>query len=117
VASGIECAGALARSSICTLFGAEFQSKKSSLLAQNLENKGAEFFLPRRSMVLKVVRGKILETLKLTRLQSCATISFVKDRDYLIDNRYAHILSPVKNESKRKAVGWRDLVPFWESRM
>ena len=39
--------------------------KKTLIFLQNLENKGSEFFLPRRSMVLKVVRGKILETLEL----------------------------------------------------
>ena len=44
----------------CTLFGAEYSSKKHSVLTQNLENKGVEFFLPARSMVLKVVTGKIL---------------------------------------------------------
>ena len=52
----------------CTLFGAEYSSKKISVLAQNLENKGVEFFLPPRSMVLKVVRGKVLEKWKLARL-------------------------------------------------
>src|SRR4029077_8463402 len=40
-------------------------SEKNSHSPQNLENKGPEFFLPRRSMVLKVVTGKILETLEL----------------------------------------------------
>ena len=39
--------------------------KKTLVSAQNLENKGPEIFLPPRSMVLKVVRGKILETLEL----------------------------------------------------
>src|SRR5580704_15559678 len=39
--------------------------KKTLVLAQNLENKGPEILLPPRSMVLKVVRGKILETLEL----------------------------------------------------
>jgi hypothetical protein len=33
--------------------------------AQNLENKRSEISLPARSMVLKVVTGKILETLEL----------------------------------------------------
>jgi hypothetical protein len=41
--------------------------KKNLISAQNLENKGPDFFLPPRSMVLKVVRGKILETLELAR--------------------------------------------------
>src|ERR1700678_454761 len=50
---------------ICTYSGAVFPSKKKLIFAQNLENKGSEFFLPPRSMVLKVVRGKILETLEL----------------------------------------------------
>ena len=40
-------------------------SEKNSHSPQNLENKGPEIFLPRRSMVLKVVTGKILETLEL----------------------------------------------------
>ena len=35
---------------------------------QNLENKGVEISLPPRSMVLKVVRGKILETWELAWL-------------------------------------------------
>jgi hypothetical protein len=42
-----------------------FGQKKTLVSTQNLENKGPEFFLPARSMVLKVVRGKILETLEL----------------------------------------------------
>jgi len=51
----------------CTLFGADYSSQKHSVLAQNLENKGVDFFLPPRSMVLKVVRGKILEIWELAR--------------------------------------------------
>jgi hypothetical protein len=43
----------------------DLAEKKSSILAQNLENKGSGFFVPLRSMVLKVVAGKILETLEL----------------------------------------------------
>jgi hypothetical protein len=43
-------------------------SKKTLILAQNIENKGSEFFLPARSMVLKVVRGKIFKTLELACL-------------------------------------------------
>jgi hypothetical protein len=42
--------------------------KKTLASLQNIENKGSEFFLPPRSMVLKVVRGKILETLELAWL-------------------------------------------------
>src|ERR1700733_9802779 len=49
----------------CTYSGAEFPSKKHAVFAQNIENKGPAIFLPPRSMVLKVVRGKILETLEL----------------------------------------------------
>jgi hypothetical protein len=49
----------------CTYFGAEKTSKKTLASAQNIENKGSEIFPPPRSMVLKVVRGKILETLEL----------------------------------------------------
>jgi|SRR5580692_45272 hypothetical protein len=52
----------------CTHSGAEFPSKKRSVLTQNPENKGPEIFLPRRSMVLKVVRGKIFTTLELACL-------------------------------------------------
>jgi hypothetical protein len=44
--------------------------KKTLCSAQNLENKGLEFFLPSRSMGLKVVTGKILETWKLWRFQA-----------------------------------------------
>jgi hypothetical protein len=40
--------------------------KKKLVSAQNLENKGTGIFLPPRPMVLKVVTGKILETLKLS---------------------------------------------------
>jgi hypothetical protein len=40
--------------------------KKTLNFPQNLENKEPGFFPPRRSMVLKVVRGKILETLELS---------------------------------------------------
>ena len=43
----------------CTYSGANFHQKKSLDSAQNLENKGPGFFLPCRSMVLKVVTGKI----------------------------------------------------------
>src|SRR5580692_10074542 len=49
----------------CTYSGAEKPSKKTLVSAQNLENKRPKIFPPARSMVLKVVRGKILETLEL----------------------------------------------------
>ena len=49
--------------------------KRSLVSAQNLENKRSEIFLPPRSMVLKVVRGKILETLELRRLSvACGSV-------------------------------------------
>jgi hypothetical protein len=44
--------------------------KKLLVSAQNLENKGPEIFLPPRSMVLKIVRGKILETLELASFRA-----------------------------------------------
>jgi hypothetical protein len=34
-------------------------AKKTLSTVQNMENKGSEFFLPCRSMVLKLVTGKI----------------------------------------------------------
>src|SRR5208283_4137190 len=46
--------------------------KKTALSAQNIENKRSGFFLPRRSMVLKVVTGKILKAWK---LWCCADVS------------------------------------------
>jgi hypothetical protein len=54
----------------CTYYGAENTSKKTLVLVQNIENKGPKIFPPPRSMVLKVVRGKILETLELWRFLS-----------------------------------------------
>jgi hypothetical protein len=59
-------------SPICPNRGAFFPSKKISLFPQNLENKGMGIFLPPRSMVLKVVTGKILGTLKLRVLPASA---------------------------------------------
>jgi hypothetical protein len=44
----------------CTYSGAEFPSKKTLDSVQNLENKGPVKILPCRSMVFKVVTGKIL---------------------------------------------------------
>jgi len=49
--------------------GGPATSKKTLIFPQNLENKEPGFFPPRRSMVLKVVRGKILETLELSWFQ------------------------------------------------
>jgi len=48
----------LGRPPLCTYYGAEFTSKKTLISAQNPENKGPAFFLPPRSMVLKVVTAK-----------------------------------------------------------
>ena len=53
---------------LCTKYGAENTSKKTLDSVQNIENKRSEIFPPPRSMVLKVVRGKILETLGLRRV-------------------------------------------------
>ena len=67
--------------------------KKTLVFGQNLENKGPEIFPPARSMVLKVVRGKILETLKLAcsptvrvPLRHGCNDRIVKDLEYLADN-------------------------------
>jgi hypothetical protein len=50
--------------------------KKTLIFSQNLENKGPEIFPPARSMVLKVVRGKILETLELwCSPKACGVVS------------------------------------------
>jgi hypothetical protein len=57
----------------CTHSGAENTSKKTLIFSQNLENKGQEIFPPARSMVLKVVRGKILETLELQGLPTACS--------------------------------------------
>jgi hypothetical protein len=48
-------------------FWCRISLKKTLSLAQNLENKEPEFFLPPGSMVLKVVTGKIFKTLELAR--------------------------------------------------
>ena len=50
------------------IFWCSIYLKKTLNFPQNIENKEPGFFLPPRSMVLKVVRGKILETLELRRL-------------------------------------------------
>ena len=49
--------------------------KKTLVSSQNLENKGRKFFRPDRSMVLKVVRGKILETFKLACFPAARTFA------------------------------------------
>src|SRR5271165_6203582 len=79
-------------------------SKKTLYSAQNLENKRSEFFLPSRSMVLKVVTGKILETWELRWIPAvavpfgnCGQINRLsKIYDYLIDNQYIYILSCIE---------------------
>jgi hypothetical protein len=49
--------------------------KKTLDTAQNLENKQSVIFLPAKSMVLKVVTGKILETLELRPLSvACGSV-------------------------------------------
>ena len=58
--------------------------KKNLVSAQNLENKGSEFFLPARSMVLKVVTGKILETLELAS-RKCFFLRYIPDTQWLTD--------------------------------
>ena len=91
--------------SACTHSGAAFPSKKSPSSAQNLENKGSEFFLPSRSMVLKVVTGKIFKTLGYcgqglrlpdgwsggqyfgTAAEVAPKVRLSKIDDYLIDNQ------------------------------
>ena len=89
---------------ICTHFGAQFRSRKTLSSAQNLEKKGLAFFLPSRSMVLKVVTGKIFKTLGLswsvdnrlpmvvgaqhlgTAPEVAPKVRLSKIDDYLIDN-------------------------------
>jgi len=75
-------------------------SKKTLDFPQNLENKGPEFFLPCRSMVLEVVRRKIFQTLELEGLSWCPSFAFdgaglklSKSDDYLLDNLCLVILS------------------------
>jgi hypothetical protein len=97
--------------------------KKTQIFAQNIENKGPEIFVPPRSMVLKVVTGKILETLELSWQPTAfvltsidrvpafeplprATMDELSTRIYyLTDNRYASMLSDVKAEDQEKSVG------------
>ncbi len=50
-------------------------------MPQNLENKGLEFFLPSRSMVLKVVTGKIFKTLELWRLLAACDSILERDKE------------------------------------
>ena len=107
---------------------------RNSDSAQNLENKRPAIFRPPRSMVLKVVRGIILETLELRRLsawvpfwdcgQRCAgpiwrggspkrdgsTVRLSKIEYYLVDNIYTLTLSPVmdrvQEESGKRFPNW-----------
>ncbi len=94
----------------CTHSGAGFPSKETLCSAQNPENKGSEFFLPARSMVLKVVRGKIFKTWELSpdvSLESRVPVQVFKDRDYLVDNLYMFMLSELKAWVNKKAGGLR----------
>jgi hypothetical protein len=93
--------------------------KKTLVLAQNLENKGPEFFLPPRSMVLKIVRGKILETLELPRrrpfwnpfIDRLSKIKIISEITFTVI-----CYRKRRNEIKRKAVGRTRRVPIWEFR-
>ena len=51
-----------------------FSQKNRSFSSKILENKGPDFFLPCRSMVLKVVTGKIFKTLGLARLSGLSRL-------------------------------------------
>ena len=105
--------------SLRTDSGARFASKKTLILRQNLENTGPEFFLPPRSMVLKVVRGKILETLELPRrrpfcnpfIDRLSKIKVISEITFTVI-----CYRERRNEIKRKAVGRTRPVPIWESR-
>ena len=94
-------------------FWAVWSDKKTLGSAQNLENKGPKFFLPSRSMVLKVVTAKILKGLELRRCPTacgsrfgragrswsrpggCLDGKLLKSLDYLPDNQCVYILSEV----------------------
>ncbi len=104
----------------CTHSGAEITSKKTLISAQNLENKGSEIFLPRRSMVLKVVRGKILETWELGApipvLNRSQTARLSKINDYLTDNQTLIHYHESTVEINRKAAQPAGAVQIWELR-
>jgi hypothetical protein len=54
-------------------------NKKTLVSAQNIENKRSGKILPPRSMVIKVVRGKILGTLELSLFLSiCDVLSILR---------------------------------------
>src|SRR5208282_6453347 len=77
----------------CTYSGAEYPSKKTLISSQNLENKEPEFFLPSRSMVLKVVTGKIFKTLQL-QFSDTACSSFLErqvklDKDFRLHHSWS----------------------------
>jgi len=120
---------------VCTNFGAILSSKKTLYSAQNIENKGSEFFLPSRSMVLKVVTGKIFKTLGLswsvdnrlpdgcrgfqhlgTAAEIAPKVRLSKTYDYLIDNVYVCILSYENARGQEESGQAADRVPHWESR-
>ncbi len=93
----------------CTCFGAQFPRKKTLKFTQNPENKGSIFFSPSRSMVLKVVTGKIFNTLELDarrlpvarfrelhwKLEKRTRSKLSKSVDYLVDNLYIVMLSKI----------------------
>jgi hypothetical protein len=79
-------------------------------------------------MVLKVLRGKILETLELSlrptarspvlelrvRIEAGAVVRLSKNLNYLIDNYYRMMLSATKGGVKKKAVGLGLRFLIWE---
>ena len=68
-------------------------------------------------MVLKVVRGKILKTLKLRWRPNSGPTLIVKDPiDYLIDNAYTSMLAQVESWVKSKTVRPADPVAIWDCR-
>ena len=111
-------------------------NEKTLDTAQNLENKQPGIFLPARSMVLKVVRGKILETLGLSCLPAaCGSLSEHRGNGcgawtaklsgiryklskicyYLIDNIYNLILSALMDRVQEESGRTEDRFPNWNT--
>jgi hypothetical protein len=111
--------------------------KKTLDTAQNLENKQSGIFLPAKSMVLKVVTGKILETLELRRL-SLLAVPFWNCRQgwrwpirrvdcrgdasairlsniwyYLVDNIYNLVLSRAMGRVQEESGRTAERFPNW----
>ncbi len=106
------------------IFWCRLSLEKTLNSAQNLESKGPEYFCPRRSMVLKVVTGKILRTLELScwvqsrsirdaaacgsilgrrdEVEAAATVGWSEIIDYLLVDVIAVMLSHVTNQVKEK---------------